>query len=48
MAKTIIVAGYGIGEQFASEGFAVALVARNAEKLAQGVKELELGPPRCS
>lgn len=47
MAKTIIVAGYGIGiskavaEKFASEGFAVALVARNAEKLAQGVKELE-------
>jgi NADP-dependent 3-hydroxy acid dehydrogenase YdfG len=47
MAKTIIVAGYGIGiskavaEKFASEGFAVALVARNADKLAQGVKELE-------
>jgi len=47
MAKTIIVAGYGIGiskavaEKFAAEGFAVALVARNAEKLANGVKELE-------
>lgn len=47
MAKTIIVAGYGIGiskavaEKFAAEGFAVALVARNAEKLAAGVKELE-------
>jgi short-subunit dehydrogenase len=47
MAKTIIVAGYGIGiskavaEKFASEGFAVALVARNAEKVAQGAKDLE-------
>ena len=47
MAKTIIVAGYGIGiskavaEKFAAEGFAVALVARNAEKLAAGVKDLE-------
>ena len=47
MAKTIIVAGYGVGiskavaEKFAAEGFAVALVARNAERLAAGVKELE-------
>jgi short-subunit dehydrogenase len=47
MAKTILVAGYGVGiskavaEKFAAEGFAVALVARNAERVAQGVKELE-------
>ena len=47
MAKTIIVAGYGTGiskavaEKFAAEGFALALVARNADKLAKAVKELE-------
>ncbi len=47
MTKTIIVAGYGPGistavaEKFGAEGFQVALVARNAERLAAGVKSLE-------
>lgn len=47
MAKTIIVAGFGPGiskavaHKFGQEGFAVALVARNAERLDAGVKELE-------
>jgi NAD(P)-dependent dehydrogenase (short-subunit alcohol dehydrogenase family) len=46
MTKTIIVAGYGPGisnavaERFGAEGFSVALVARNAERLAQGEKAL--------
>jgi len=46
MAKTIIVAGYGPGvstavaERFGKEGFAVALVARNAARLAEGQKAL--------
>ena len=47
MAKTIIVAGYGSGishavaEKFGAAGFSVALVARSADKLAAGVKQLE-------
>jgi NADP-dependent 3-hydroxy acid dehydrogenase YdfG len=47
MAKTIVVVGYGPGisasvaEKFGAEGFSVALVARNAEKLDKGVKALE-------
>jgi short-subunit dehydrogenase len=47
MSKVIIVAGYGPGiskavaQKFGAEGFVVALVARNAEKLAAGVKALE-------
>jgi short-subunit dehydrogenase len=47
MAKTIIVGGYGPGistavaEKFGAEGFHVALVARNADRLAAGVKALE-------
>jgi short-subunit dehydrogenase len=47
MAKTIIVCGYGPGisgavaEKFGAEGFGVALVARNAERLSAGVKALE-------
>ncbi len=47
MAKTILVAGFGTGisnavaRKFGQEGFAVALVARNAERLAAGVQELE-------
>ncbi|MET0285958.1 MAG: SDR family NAD(P)-dependent oxidoreductase [Polyangiales bacterium] len=46
MSKTIIVAGFGPGisssvaERFGSEGYTVALVARNAERLAAGVKAL--------
>jgi NADP-dependent 3-hydroxy acid dehydrogenase YdfG len=55
MSKTIIVAGYGPGiskavaQKFGSEGFAVALVARSADKLAAGLKALKkvraaLGP----
>ena len=44
--KTIIVCGYGpgisnaIAERFGREGFSVALVARNEERLAAGVKAL--------
>ncbi len=47
MAKTIIVGGYGPGisnavaAKFGAAGYSVALVARNAERLAAGVKELE-------
>jgi NADP-dependent 3-hydroxy acid dehydrogenase YdfG len=47
MAKTIVVCGYGpaissaVAEKFGAEGFRVALVARNAEKLAAGAKALE-------
>jgi short-subunit dehydrogenase len=47
MAKTIIVGGYGPGistgvaEKFGREGFQVAIVARNADKLGAGVKSLE-------
>jgi short-subunit dehydrogenase len=45
--KTILVVGYGPGisthvaEKFGASGFSVALVARNPEKLAAGVKALE-------
>jgi NADP-dependent 3-hydroxy acid dehydrogenase YdfG len=47
MAKTIVVVGYGPGvsnavaEKFGAEGYAVALVARNAERLAAGVQALQ-------
>lgn len=47
MAKTILVVGFGPGissavaEKFGSSGFSVALVARNQERLAAGVKALE-------
>jgi NADP-dependent 3-hydroxy acid dehydrogenase YdfG len=47
MAKTIVVSGFGPGistavaERFGKEGFSVALVARNAERLHAGVKALE-------
>jgi short-subunit dehydrogenase len=47
MAKTILVVGYGPGissavaDKFGHSGFSVALVARNEEKLAAGVKALE-------
>jgi NAD(P)-dependent dehydrogenase (short-subunit alcohol dehydrogenase family) len=46
MTKTIVVVGYGPGissavaQKFGAEGFAVALVARNAQKLADGVAAL--------
>ncbi len=46
MSKTIIVNGYGPGissavaERFGKEGFSVAIVARNSERLAEGVKSL--------
>lgn len=45
--KTILVAGYGPGisnavaEKFGAEGYAVALAARNEERLQAGVKALE-------
>jgi len=44
MAKTVVVVGYGPGvsnavaEKFGAEGFAVALVARNQERLAAAVE----------
>lgn len=47
MAKTLIVAGYGPGishavaERFGAAGFSLALVARNADKLAKGVTALK-------
>ena len=47
MAKTIVVVGYGPGvsnavaQAFGAEGFAVALVARNRERLAAGVAALQ-------
>lgn len=47
MAKVIIVSGYGSGisaavaERFGAAGFSVALVARNAERLAAGVTALQ-------
>ncbi len=47
MSKVIVVVGYGPGvssavaERFGAEGFAVALVARNAERLAAGVETLK-------
>lgn len=47
MTKTIIVGGYGPGiskavaERFGKEGFSVAIVARNADRLATGVKDLQ-------
>jgi NADP-dependent 3-hydroxy acid dehydrogenase YdfG len=48
MAKMIMVCGYGPGiskavaEKFGAEGFSVALVGRSADKLAAGVKALEV------
>jgi NAD(P)-dependent dehydrogenase (short-subunit alcohol dehydrogenase family) len=47
MSKTIIVIGFGPGiatavaERFGAEGFSVALVARNKERLAAGVAALK-------
>jgi NADP-dependent 3-hydroxy acid dehydrogenase YdfG len=47
MSKTIIVGGFGPGissavaERFGKEGFSVALVARNADKLQTGVQQLQ-------
>jgi NADP-dependent 3-hydroxy acid dehydrogenase YdfG len=47
MNKTIVVCGFGPGisaavaEKFGTEGFSVALVARNAERLDAGVKALQ-------
>jgi NAD(P)-dependent dehydrogenase (short-subunit alcohol dehydrogenase family) len=47
MSKTIVVVGYGPGvsnavaERFGAEGFSVALVARNAERLAAGAEALK-------
>ncbi|MGV3624107.1 MAG: SDR family NAD(P)-dependent oxidoreductase [Archangium sp.] len=47
MAKTILVVGYGPGishavaEKFGTQGFQVAIAARNAGKLNDGVKKLE-------
>ena len=47
MSKTIVVVGFGPGistavaEKFGAEGFSVALVARNAARLAAGVEALK-------
>lgn len=47
MSKTIVIVGFGPGnsravaEKFGSEGFSVALVGRNAERLDAGVSSLE-------
>jgi NADP-dependent 3-hydroxy acid dehydrogenase YdfG len=47
MARTILIAGFGTGisvalaEKFGAEGFAVALAARTAARLGEGVKALE-------
>lgn len=47
MSKTIVIVGFGTGistavaEKFGAEGFAVALVARSAERLAAGVAALK-------
>jgi NADP-dependent 3-hydroxy acid dehydrogenase YdfG len=47
MSKTILICGYGPGiskavaEKFGAEGFAVAVAARDAERLAAGAKALE-------
>jgi NADP-dependent 3-hydroxy acid dehydrogenase YdfG len=46
MSKTIVVTGYGAGishavaERFGSEGFSVALIARNEASLKEGVRKL--------
>lgn len=46
MSKTIVIGGYGPGisnavaERFGKEGFSVALVGRNAERLQAGVRSL--------
>lgn len=47
MRKTIVIVGYGPGistavaEKFGKQGFEVAIIGRNADKLATGVKALE-------
>lgn len=47
MSKTIVVVGFGPGistavaERFGAAGFSVALTARNAERLAEGVQALK-------
>ena len=47
MSKTIVVIGFGPGtsnavaEKFGAEGFSVALVARNKERLASGIDALK-------
>ncbi|MFO7181597.1 MAG: SDR family NAD(P)-dependent oxidoreductase [Pseudomonadota bacterium] len=47
MSKAMIVCGYGPGisaavaERFGAEGFSLALVARNAERLSNGVRALQ-------
>jgi NADP-dependent 3-hydroxy acid dehydrogenase YdfG len=47
MKKTIVICGYGVGishavaRKFSSEGFQLALVARNADRLGEAVKSFE-------
>jgi short-subunit dehydrogenase len=54
MSKTIVVCGYGPGissavaQRFGREGFQVALIARNEQRLAAGVAALEAGGIRAA
>ena len=51
--KTIMIAGFGPGistavaERFGREGFQLALVARNQDRLDAGATEADRGPPDC-
>lgn len=54
MKKTIVICGYGPGisaavaRRFGREGFQVALVARNEQRLAEGVAELQVSGIRAA
>ena len=54
MSKTIVICGYGPGissavaKRFGREGFQVALLARNEERLADGAASLEAGGIRAA
>ena len=54
MSKTIVICGYGPGisaavaQRFGREGFQVALIARNEQRLAAGVAALEAGGIRAA
>src|SRR5689334_673103 len=54
MSKTVVICGYGPGisaavaRRFGREGFQVALLARNEQRLAAGVAALEAGGIRAA
>jgi NAD(P)-dependent dehydrogenase (short-subunit alcohol dehydrogenase family) len=54
MSKTIVICGYGPGisaavaQRFGREGFQIALIARNEQRLAAGVAALEAGGTRAA